>query len=100
MRDGVLEGRVGLDVRAGLVPDQRLRPLEVRVLDREHAVGAGVVEGPEHRVALAEEQPPAGPQQFGDDPGPAADVRQPAQGADAGEDEVEAARGPAPAAAS
>ena len=46
---------------------------------------------PQHRVPLPDEQPPARPQEAGHDPGPAADVGQPAQGADAGVDQVEAA---------
>jgi hypothetical protein len=42
-------------------------------------------------VALTQEQPPAGPQQVSDHRGPAADARQPAQRADAGEHQVEGA---------
>ena len=68
---------------------QRFGGLEVRVGDREHIVGALLVDAPHHRVGLPDEQPSARPQQVGDRLRPPADVRQPAKGADTGVDEVE-----------
>ena len=47
---------------------------------------------PEHRVSLTDEQPPAWLQETGHDTGPPTDVGQPAQRADAREDEVERLR--------
>ncbi len=86
------EDRIGLDIRAGLVEDQRLRPLEVGVLQHEQVVVPAVGGGPQHRMALAHEQPPAGPQQARHHPGPAGDVGQPAQRADPRVHEVEGLR--------
>ena len=77
---------------ARFVEDQRLGPLEVGVVDDEQAVRAGVVQGPEHRVALTQEQPSAGPQQPGHDVSPPPHVGQPAQCADPGEHQVEGRR--------
>ena len=74
----------------GLVPDERLGRLEVRVLDRQPLVA--IVERPEHRVALAHEEAAARPEQPRHDSPPAMDVGQPAERADAREDEVEPAR--------
>ena len=91
--DGVLEHHVGLDVGAGVLEDQRLLPLEIGVPHHQQVVLARVVQRPQHRVALTQEQPPAGPQQVSDHLGPAADVRQPAQRADTGEHQV---KSPAP----
>ncbi len=90
VRDVLREHLVGLDVGAVLVPDHRLGLLEVRVLDGEDAIGPRVAERPEHGMALADEEPPARPQETRDDLGPACDVGQPAERADAREDEVEA----------
>ena len=42
-------------------------------------------------MSLAQEQPAAGPEELADHLGPAVDVGQPAQGPDAGEDQVVAA---------
>jgi len=83
------EDLVGVHVGAALVEDHGLGALEVRVLHHEQPVVTWVGEGPQHRVALADEQPPARAQQAGDDPAPAADVGQPAQRAHAGEHQVE-----------
>ena len=79
---------VGLDVRPGLVPDERLGRLEVRVLDREPV--RPIVERPENGVGLAHEEAPSGPEEPRHDIPPAVDVGQPAERADPREDEVEA----------
>ena len=89
VRHGLRELDVGLDVRPGLVPDERLGGLEVRVLDREPV--RPIVERPQHRVGLAHEEASAGPEQARHDIAPALDVGQPAERADPREDEVEAA---------
>src|SRR5689334_2404764 len=89
---GVDELVVVLDVGAVLLEIERLGRLEVGVAQGE-PVGARLVDGPHHRVPLAHEEPPTGHEEVGDYPGPAVDVRQPAQGADAGVDEVEGAPG-------
>jgi hypothetical protein len=79
---GVLEDHVGGGVGAVIVEHRRLRPLEVGVLHHQQPVLALVGQRPQHGVALAQEQPPARRQQRRHHVGPAADVRQPAQGAD------------------
>jgi hypothetical protein len=82
----------GLDVRAVVLPDQWLGCLGVGEVDDQSV--AALVDGPEHGVAFAKEQAPAGSQQAGHLPHPTAHVREPTQRADPGADEVEgAARG-------
>jgi hypothetical protein len=100
--DDLAQAVVELDsvrlVELALVGDVADRPveasaagcLEVRVLDHEQPVVAGVAHRLEHRVAVADEQPPARPEQGGDDGRPPADVGKPVQRPDAGVDEVEA----------
>jgi hypothetical protein len=63
--------------------------LEVWLLQDEQVVVAFVVQRPQDRVPLADEQAPAGLQQRGHGPGPAPDVGEPAQRADAGVHQVE-----------
>ena len=84
---------VGLDVRAALVPDRSARPLEVRVA-RRPAARRRAASSSAHSIGCPSRMNsrPPGAQQAGHDPGPAPDVRQPAQRADAGEDQVEARR--------
>src|SRR5215470_8716075 len=76
------EDGVGLDIGAPLVEDHRLVPLDVGILQHEQVVVPALIERPQHRVALADEQPPAHAQQGGDHTRPAGDVGQPAQRAD------------------
>src|SRR6478672_8040397 len=61
---GVDELVVVLDVGAVLLEVERVGGLEVGVAQGE-AVGAGLVDGPHHRVALAHEQPPTGHEEVG-----------------------------------
>ena len=91
MGDVVLELDLGLDIGPGLVPHHRVGLLEVGVTDRHGALRPGRVgHRPQHRVALADEQPTAWAQQGRHRLGPVADPRQPAQRPDAGIDQVEA----------
>ena len=57
--------------------------LEVRMLDDQQIVRAGVGQRPQQRVALANEEAPTGSEEGCDDLGPAPDVGQPAERADA-----------------
>ena len=58
-----------------LIPDGRLGRLEVRMLHHEQSILAGVGQRPQHRVAVADVQPAARPQQIGDDRRPSAGCR-------------------------
>ncbi len=62
--------------------------LEVGIAGHEIVIDA-LVHRPEHRVTFANEDESTGAQQVVDHLSPAAHIGQPAQGADAGEDEVE-----------
>ena len=82
--------RVG--IRALDLEDQRLRMLPVRVAQPELAGrDTLVLEGLDDRMDLGDEERPAGRQEVGDDPRPAADVGQPAEHAARGVDDVEGA---------
>jgi hypothetical protein len=75
-----------------------------RSTDSRQSVGAGFVDGPlasdclqvarngQHRMALAQKQPPAGAEQVGDGLRPAIDTRNPTQRADSGEYQIELCR--------
>ena len=65
--------------------------LEVGVVEHEEPVGTRLGQGPEHRMALADEEAAAWAEQGRDDLRPAADIRQPAERADPRVDEIEAA---------
>lgn len=84
---------VMLHIRSPLVKHGRLpAALKVRVLHHELILRL-VIDAPQDRVALADEEAPAGLQQTRDDVRPARDVGDPADGADAGEDEVKGGGG-------
>ena len=69
---GVLgEDRIGLDIRAGLIPHRCFLSLEVRKVNNEYAIRVHIRERPEHRVALSDEQPASGLEQSRDRFGPA-----------------------------
>src|SRR5665811_1993864 len=55
VRGGVLKLHLGLDVGARLVKHHRLWTLEVVVIDDE-SVGMALIQAPQHRMPLAEEQ--------------------------------------------
>ena len=88
MGDVVGELGLGRNVRAVVVVDQRLDPLEVGEVDGE-GVGPPLVHRPEHRVALANEQPPSRAKQRGNHLSPAGHIGQPAQRTDPGVDHIE-----------
>ncbi|GJC92538.1 hypothetical protein ColKHC_01364 [Colletotrichum higginsianum] len=92
-RDDVLEPAVGvrLHVAVLMVAEDGLGALKVRVLEAQ-APGVALVQGPEHGVGFAEEQPAAGSQEPGHHVGPSGDRREPAEGPDAGEHHVVASR--------
>ena len=86
----VHELNIGLDVGRRIGPEHRLRGFEVREPQRQQ-VGPLVVDRPQRRVAVPDEQPAAGGQQLGDQRTPARDVGQPADRADPGVHQVEPA---------
>src|SRR5882757_4730602 len=92
MSDAVGKLDVRWDVGVGVVPDERLRYLEVRECKLD-PVGYPLVHRPHHRMTLAQEQASTWPQQALDDPRPAADVGKPTQRADSGENQIELAGG-------
>ena len=91
VRDVVREHRVGRHIGPGEVGDHRLGLLKVRVPDHQQVIGTLVVERPEHRMPLADEQPSARPQQVTDHRSPAPYGGQPAQRADPGINQIELA---------
>ena len=93
MRNVVLELNLCRHVGAAFGPDERLLALEVGVLDRQQPVRPSLLQRPQHRMPLADEKPPPWAQQAGHDARPAPDAGQPAQCANPGVHEVEAAGG-------
>ena len=90
---GTLTGGVGIGVRADVVEGERRSVLPVRVDEPQLAgLDALVLERVRHRVDLGDVEAAAGPDEVGDDLGPAPDVGHPAEHAARGVDEVEVAR--------
>jgi hypothetical protein len=87
-RFGLGEHGIGVHIRLGGVESHWIRVLEVRVAERDR-IGALLVDGPQHGVALAQEKPAAGPQQCRHHLGPARDIGQPHQRPDAGVHQIE-----------
>jgi hypothetical protein len=85
----MVEGCRRLDVGTALLLEDRLLPLEIGEVDHQQAAPPLIVERPQHRMALADEQASARPQELRHDLPPAADRRQPAERSDAGVDEGE-----------
>ncbi|MNE72959.1 hypothetical protein D3C80_1689400 [compost metagenome] len=69
-----LERDVGLDIGALVVPHLRRLTLEIRQFYRQ-GVFAVFIERPQHRVALADEQPSSRLEQFADGACPGVDAR-------------------------
>ncbi|MNP28118.1 hypothetical protein D3C76_1210680 [compost metagenome] len=86
----VRKALLGFDVGLVVVPHRRLFVLEIRVFELQ-AVLVVFVDRHQHRVPIAQEQPPARLQQGRDSACPRFDMGQPAEGADAGVDQVEGA---------
>src|SRR5262249_39729890 len=69
--------------------DERLRLREIRIANRE--LGGVGVEDPDERMGLGDEEMPATSEESCHELGPAAKIREPAQNAIRGEDDIELA---------